>query len=421
MLSLDAWIALHSRKCDHEMEGNYPDETKCPLALARAVIAHIIVDVLARTKKGPIYTHRDSYLMSFGLQLGTKYFGTSTHAHQRDVHSRVVSSTMKLIQALKFGDDATATAVHAEIGVKLIAWIVEFERRNLLTVDMDRFFEYVLKLPHPVMNFITTKSQLFQSYTHDDSDTGGGYEISDIDIAMILVGIPRILPLIWSDSKKASVSIEASLVLLRSGGEFVRDGMSLGSRVLTGYDAISIKSAPAVVEWLQVLMEMATSFGSEEDMSLVARQGIYSHIHELLESKSDMEICKKIISMSLVDACIGIFVKIAKDIWSSRESDIDDFYSISRKVLSRVLDDHHIENACDSLKSILNWARLVYLTPQVHRDAGEDSWMNEALSRLSKKLDVGLSTTGDNSIAKTRLLFIGHLIARVRELVQVPV
>jgi len=406
MLCLDEWIELHSVKCTHEDV----DPNVCTIALSRSIIAKMIINILDRTKKGALYKHRDNYLMSFGLQLISKYYTVLPVKTHHQVHAAMVDCTLTLITTISEEEieDPNRVAVHTEVGVKLLACIARFDQ----AIENDVLFE---RIPSHVLNLITARAQLIRSDSSVDEEDTGGYEILNLDIAILICRIPRILPLIWSTEKRLQIQIVMSQFLMRHEGSsrFVCEGILMASKILKKV-TVSHFLIPRAGEWLQLMIELATSFGSEEDFSLTERQAVYTGVHGFLTTSQTnaMEICMEIISRSRSDACIGIFVKIAKDLWKDTA---DVFYKCCHLVLT---DMHDIMNACDAMKSILNWCRLFYLSPDTRslRDPREDEWLRDTLGTLSRGIDSALAKSESNEMAKTRIIFLGHLLARVRDI-----
>ena len=70
-------------------------------------------------------------------------------------------------------------------------------------------------------------------------------------------------------------------------------------------------------------------------------------------------------------------------------------------------------DAVDSLKSLLNWGRIFFLKKT---DEGESKVLKQELTKLASQVDVEMRLVTD-PVQQTRVVLIGHLLARVRELI----
>ena len=408
---MESWVNLHKRTC-----GNNSD---CRIALGRSVVASMITDVITRTEKGPLFRNRVDYLMSFGLQLMSKYFNSApVHAHDEASNSRMVSSLLRIVESLgSRSSQELDKSVEFEVSIKLIASLVRFNARARLRTDSCELSDLLFRIDPSVLNLITTRLQLLHLNESRPSDDSGDYEILDTDIAALVLAIPAIVPLIWSASMRLHHLLISSLIILKNFQDdpsLIRLAVCEGLKQLSGH---FFQSSAELTLLLRLVIEISTSVGDEDLLSLTERKSAYELVYGIMTRQIDpiesVETCFTIVSQSRIDACVGIFVKIAKDIESKKESNDSAFYRFSRSILESL----DVVNSTDSLKSILNWARLFYLSKKFERNKAQDDWVYLKLGEVAREIDVEQSQCESGSVQQNRIIFIGHLVNRVRELV----
>ena len=410
---MESWVDLHQQSCRHEER-----VTGCRIALARSVIASMVTDLITRTEKGPLFRNRVDYLMSFGMQLMSKYFNASPiHANNSTSNDRMATNLLKIAESMSACAKSNnhtdiGHSLESEVCIKLLASLVQFRFRAKLDHTCLDIIELLRRIDSAVINAITTRLEILQPSTATE-DTGG-YEVSDYDIAVLVVGVDGILPLIWSPKKRSLHMLDACNLLLETGQESVRVALTHGINYCSNFPG-SLRS-PAVVKFLRLSIETATSVGDEELLSLSQRQSVYTAISKTLSDRPDpmetIQICLEIVRETRIDSCAGIFVKIAKDVEQKIESEMTSFYSFAHSVFDGETVD--VINTTDSLKSILNWARLLYIAKSVRRDKKEDEWFGEVLNELTTQLNPELP----DAELHNRISFIAHLVDRVKELMK---
>jgi len=410
---MEAWINLHQESCDHN-----ECRTDCRLGLARSVVACMVTDLITRTDKGPLRRNRMDYLMSFGMQLMSKYFDARP-LHSRDplCNDRMTASLLKVAESaasLHVADTSDiGHSLESEVCIKLLAALVRFRFRAKLNHSNSDIIEFLRRVNSAVINLITTRIQILQTSTH--SDDTGGYEVTDNDIASLVVGVPGILPLIWSPTRRSLHMLNACILIIQSGTDFACQTIQQGISVFSNFSDLS-NIFPVVAKFFRLSIETATSVGDEDFMTIEERQAVYGAVSDCLLVRSNathaLTACLEIVRETRIDACSGIFIKIAKDVEQKLRTDETRFYAFARSVFAGECVD--VINSTDSLKSILNWARWLYLNKRVKRDEKEDVWFGKLLDQLTTQLNN--TQQGAEPEQKTRILFIGHLVDRVREL-----
>jgi hypothetical protein len=171
---------------------------------------------------------------------------------------------------------------------------------------------------------------------------------------------------------------------------------------------------------IESLLTLATSHGDESFMSLEDRQSIFTDISSYianLEVSLAVEICESITRNSSVDSVVGLSIKMLKDTWAQHSGSIEVFH---RTVKILASSDYQVMDGMDSLKSLLNWARLVYLIPE-NKSPNLDAIFGDFLGEISRKIDIELNMLNQDEFAdmkRTRLVLVGHLVARVKELLR---
>jgi hypothetical protein len=184
--------------------------------------------------------------------------------------------------------------------------------------------------------------------------------------------------------------------------------------------SVAIQRVPLTPEWLEELLMIATSFGDESFLSINDRQNIFrsvSHCMAQCPIDAGARVCLAVIRRSHSDSVLGLFLKMLKDMWTTHASTNDLFHQAVELIASS---DYQVIDGIDTLKSIFNWARLVYLkSPNLGNgcDIALSTFLNEVMSKIDVELQLLMSVDDEESeMKKTRLVFIGHLAARVREI-----
>jgi len=413
---MEAWVNLHHQKCSHTGEG-----IECRVALARSVVASIVTDVILRTDKGPLFRNRIDYLMSFGLQMLSKYFKAApVHSGHSLSNNRMTTCILRIAEYMGNAhgshDSDIGHSIESDVCIKLVAVLVQFRCRAKSTESFVDVLELLRRVDSAVLNSISTRSQILETGNCEGEDSGG-YEVSDHDIASLVLCIPELLPLIWSLRKRSHLLVDACIVLLRSRDDTLVN-LAIKKSITILADLTTPITSP-VKTLLRLSIETATSVGDEEFMSLEERQSVYLGISQFFASKlnpSDtINACLDIVKDTRIDACAGLFIKMAKDAEQKAGFETTIFFAFAHCVFEDECID--VLNATDSLKSILNWARWLYLSKTVKRDRGEDEWFLNCLKALQTQLGEDLSFEDSlGSEQKTRISFIGNLVERVLEL-----
>lgn len=427
---LDAWIKLWSRKCNCV----FPVAVECRLSLARSVICRMLVDVVRGAKKGNLYDNQENYLLSIGGQLLSKFLLPETVRPTHHLSSAWIDATLNLSAAvLEMGSltpEDPLNQVHSEVALRLMSAIVECASARTVTwwgdlAALQSSFSGTITLiqkNESLLSTICAKMQISsgKSQSVPPTERSADFEIQAADVALILVaeqvlGIsnPTIIPSIWSDMRRSEVLAVNALCLLNSS--YIVPGLFLGMRALCENPS-SVLPCQHGVRLVERMIDLSTSYGSEENIPITKRQEVYTLVVRVIaESKPDAAVraCTDIIEKSSSDSVVGIFVKLLKDVWVTNALSDDLFYRISRKLVS---DDYQIVDGMDTLKSFLNWGRLVMLK---NANSPEKESFKKKIQGLSRQVDLALAASDSvtTELQKTRIVFIGHLIARLREII----
>jgi len=422
---LEVWIKIWTRTCECAMNSR----SDCRLSVLRSLLAMLLNEAIIGAKSGYLYSARENYLMSLGGQVLSKFWLPETVEPRHRISSSWIRMNTGICQSLMDQPSITPTdnQVFEEVCIRLLSAQLE-----ALVVRVSSWFSpaslegfedsvrplHQLFLEYPtLLNVLGTKlSNLDPSVQAPVKERHADFELVSSDLALFVLvdsvidlPSPRLIPTIWSKSRKADVLNRTCSTLLRS--EHVAAGMVLAVRSID-----SLRPSNVVLEQL---IEKATTFGDETFMSITDRKTVFTCIQTYLNSMESADeaiaICTEIIERSRVDSVVGIFVKILKDIWNRKsEKDFGLFFRVASVLL---IDPFPVMDGLDTLKSVLNWARLAILLSPKHM-TDEMEMFRKTLDKISRNIDVELSKHGpsEDDIGKTRLLFIAHLVARVKEL-----
>ena len=436
MFCMEAWINLWSRECDCkdlELPG------QCSLSLARAVLAQTTVDVIARTQKGPLYNNRENYLLSIGGQILSKFFMPESLSPVHEVSSEwilVVTKLADAVLALNSPDRSDMhTQANAEVAIRLVSAAVEcivaheadWFSAALRSESSLRTLLSVLLSNESTLAMLNSRMIAFDVTVDDSRDPftrSADFELEATDVALIVLADafvrstnPCLVPLLWSSNRSADVLVTANLILLKS--RFFVAAIAYSLRLNAHLGSI-VLSSPLSGEWMESLFRVATSVGDERVLSLAQRQSVFSAISGLMDSTDPttaVQVCSAVAQRSCVDSVVGLTLKLLKDVWTKHSLPVSLFHASVSPLLG---EEYQVLDGIDTLKSILNWARLVYL--QHEKRSVNDHKFRTTLEKLGKQIDAELgllqceATNEDMEMKRTRLIFIGHLVSRVREL-----
>lgn len=428
---LEAWLNLWSRNCTCSGE-----LTKaCRLSEMRSVVARLLNVCIAQASKGYLAKSKENYLMSLSGQVLSKFWLPEIVQAKHSVSSGWVKTNIDLCRSLLVLATLSSpcdpqSQVLVEVAIRLISAQLEaiaVRCTDWSLKEFEPYFKTTLELfvDFPILlNTIETKiSNLDPSVKIEACERSADFELVSSDLALFLLfdafyvhfSTRRIIPIIFSEEKKSDVINRACLSLM--GSECVRAGVAVAL-------ALSFTPTSALLE---KLIETATSVGDEGFMKISDRKNVFQFVHDSLVSRTDparsFDICREIVLRSKVDSVVGIFVKILKDVSSKgSESSREIFFSIANS--PGLLDsDCPVIDRMDCLKSLLNWARFVLVKSRsLHENSEFESIFESKIHRLSSLIDAELNLAQQteqkvkNDIAITRLLFIAHLVARVKEL-----
>ena len=430
MFCMEAWINLWSRQCGCT---NATTSETCRLSLARAVVAETVVSVIARTDKGALFTNRENFLLSIGGQVLSKFFMPESawpvHPISEEWLSVVEALTRAVISLNSDDRNDMHNQAHAEVAVRLVAGALECLAVRGSVSGFQRLVHLLLSDISSVSLVNSRMLSLDPSAIKelDDSKRSADFELSQTDVALIVFaatncmeGKRSLIPLVWSDTRRADVHLRAVLVLLKS--RFLQSGMKMSLSLLRerNPDLLSNNLAP---EWMEMMLRIATSVGDESLLSLQERKEIFTTLATALEGTEDktvVSLCTTVIGLSRVDAVVGLALKLLKDVWTKSRLSADIFHSTVKKIFTS--DDYSVLDGLDSLKSVLNWARLLYLRDGMSESGAADVEFRSQLESLRRRVDRELAFIGkapecdEREVKMTRVEFIGHLIARVLEI-----
>lgn len=428
--ALDSWIRIWNDSC--ECSG---PEARCNLMRIRGTLAVMISDVIGRTTKGPLFRNKENFLLSAAGQFLSKFWIPESEDPIHFISDAWVESVLIIcrnLHSLSIGCEAeTQAAANLEICARLIAAVLAcmFARPRNEQVT-ETILDYVvgnaplLSMLNSKMVSLTPPLSMYISCGSRAAD----FELEPADVALFVwAGVmrknmsPCVIPMIWSIGKRADVLVRSALCLLRTS-TVLKPGLSLSIDILSDLEVVSvaIQRVSLTPEWLEELLTIATSFGDESFMSLTDRQNIFQTVSNCMTQcpmSAGARVCLEVVKRSHIDSVIGLFLKMLKDMWTTHASTNDLFHEAVKLVASS---DYQIVDGIDTLKSILNWARLVYLkSPNLNNecDATFGGFLKEVISKIDLELElINTMTDEESEMKKTRLVFIGHLAARVREI-----
>jgi hypothetical protein len=417
--ALESWILLWKKSC--HCTGPNSD---CQLSRARSLVAHIVTELVRHADKGPLHRNKENFTLSIAGQILGKFLipesGKPTHAIT-DKWFDSVFQICDIMDTLSQNEVAESNVqANAEVALRMLAGTLLCQLVHSDYSNTRRTLECIMNHP-TLLSSVTNKLLTLNPNKLPEepiSSRSADFELEDYDIALFVLAhklnpqvSPRLIPMLWSETKKMGVEITAALCLLRS--PFPVFGFQLSEILL---EPTMVKSNQTV-GWLEELITMATTFGDETLLSLEKRQTIYTRMHSALfaaEPEQATRLCLEIISRSRADCTVGIFIKVLKDIWAQNNLNMEHFHKVVRQVCSS---SYQVIDGMDSLKSILNWARLAYLKAVPGSLVEADRTFYDFTKGISCQLDIELSRLGeDQAMQRTRLAFIGHLVSRVREI-----
>lgn len=370
-LSLDVWIKLWS---EHRCEGDCVDD--CAFSFAASLIALMTVDVIAKTVKGSLFKKREDYMLSFAGQILSKYWLKKSMHAKTYFWSDVGQTLVESFSSWNNKENDHLNLARAEICIR----IVSASGIDVNVFKNDSFF----------LNFVTTR---IQTISNQFGERSGDFEILDSDLALMLAredaeSCPQLLPRIWSEKKREQIQ-EISLSILLRDEQFI---------AVNFFMILATNTFPYSI--YQRVIEIATSIGSESDLSIQNRQAIYQKVYSKFMVSKELTQCKEIAQHSQVDSCVGIFVKIAKDIAGADEVCLLEF----AKIVFPLVRKSCLIDSLDSLKSLLNWMRLC-------KGIGANEYVRNELEHICSQIENELAKT--KGIENTRILMIHHLVSLV--------
>jgi len=429
--ALEAWVELWRQTCDCAGVNS-----KCRLSRARSLIALMIVSILKITEKGPLRRNRENYLLSISGQLLSKFFIPEAERPVHDISKHwieCVTSICDILSSISEEEGSeTTTQANAEIALRMLSALLASELVHAGDIFQNGISGEALTYVAPspaLLNTLCSKLTLLKPSNQTETFQGprsADFEIENSDIASFVLAsrllpdiAPRIVPMLWSFPKQADVEIEAARCLLRSRFP------ALGARLSVAlFEDLRVAEASESLcsQWLEELILMVTSSGDETVMSLDARRNVFACMQKAQmswDTEKVCNICIAIIGRCKSDSTVGIFVKLLKDVWTKDRLPVDLFHRTVKLTCSA---EYQVLDGIDTLKSVLNWARLLYLrspSSLSESDSAFGNFVKEIISKLNFELK-SLETESDpeSEMKKTRLVFIGHLASRVSEILE---
>lgn len=431
MMLLDSWTWLWRADA---LEYALDSEGVCRLSNARSLVAFVIVDVLLRTKKGPLFKYQGNHMLTFAGQLLSKFWLPEARQCVRVINSSSDKWLVSLTRMIDFflcseegGLDATRTTVNIEVGLRLVsAAVAKLSLQESVDNSVLMSIFSVFKNSPDCDKYLEAKYSMLDSFVVAPclSERPADLELCDSDIALLVcyaeikcVWNPSFLPLIWSEKTRTEILI-GNVILLLLSYDHIGIGMDAGVCVLSGPEianTLQLLTESVVEKFFRILTEKATGWGSEEDYSLLRRQTLFKLISACMHSMAKekvFSVCEAIVTHSQSDGCIGLILKVAKD---KAGNDEEVFFRFARLILNE--SEYQILDGMDTLKSLLNWARLV-CGPGRQLEETNIKWLARRMDSLAKQVDLALVAESDSKsgVQYTRLLFIGHLLGAVRDL-----
>lgn len=428
--ALDAWVKIWTDSC--ECVG---PEARCNLMHFRSILAVIISDVIGRATKGHLFRNNENFLLSAAGQFLSKFWIRQAAHPVHFVSPLWVESVLIIcrnLHTLSMGCESdTQTTANTEICARLLAAILACMTNTPRSGEVTKIvIDYVVK-NKPLLSMLNSKLISLTppaSLSFSCELRAADFELDSADIGLFVsAGVmcnniaPCVIPLIWSSCKRADVLVRSAMCLLRTSTALTT-GLKLSVFLLNDVEtaSVAIQRVPLTPEWLEVLLMIATSYGDESFLSITDRQNIFRSVSNCMAQcpiDAGARVCLAVIRRSLSDSVLGLFLKMLKDMWTTQASTNDMFHQAVELIASS---DYQVIDGIDTLKSILNWARLVYLkSPNLGKgcDKAFSSFLNEVMSKIDVDLQLMKSMDDEESeMKKTRLVFIGHLAARVRDI-----
>ena len=430
-LSLETWIELWGMTCECTLLNS-----ECQLTKARSLVAQIIITIIRNVEKGPLLRNRENYVLSIAGQLLSKFLIPETERPLHSISLRWITCVTDICDILctlvdQDKSDAT-TQANAEISLRMMAGLLECQLLHSGSLfDVEEGFNlqalnYVT--PHQLLlSTLCSKLPCISGDKESPSETrSADFELEDNDIALFVLAShlkpkvsPRIVPMLWSYPKRFGVSIQAARCLLRSRHPVL--GARLSVSLLEDNHVTSCPQSLCGL-WLEELIVMATSYGDENVMSLESRRNVFACMSKAVMGWDCGEACSTlvcIIGRCKSDSTVGIFVKLLKDLWAKNNLSVDLFHQVVKLTCAS---EYQVLDGIDTLKSILNWARLVYLRSPPSLTESDLIFLNfvkDVLNRVRIELKLVANVQDPESAMKrTRLEFIGHLASRVCEILE---
>ena len=425
---LEAWLKLWVHKCDCS---GIDSVNECRLSKIRSYVGLLLNAAISTASKGYLSNSKESYMMSLAGQFLSKFWLPEIVNVRHKVSMSWIEANIGICRSMmslqsSCGSDQQ-TQVLVEVSLRILS--AQLEAAAVRVSDwftekpfcgMESIRGLLREFPILLNALVTKLANLDYSMQCLARERHADFELVSSDLALFLlldaipedIPSPRIVPVLYAKPKRSDIMNRACLALLHS--EYVAAGICVSLRAMSSF-------TPSA-SLFQKLIEIATSYGDESFMNLPNRRSVFSSVQSRLMSldntKESMEICTAIIERSRIDSVVGIFLKILKDLWvKDGKRDTSIFFNMVDKILAQ--DPYPVVDGMDTLKSLLNWARLVLLLPLSDQD--EKLSFSSKINRLSSNIDAELSLlkadSEEEGIAKHRLVFIGHLVARVRELI----
>jgi hypothetical protein len=440
-LSLETWISLWQRSCSCTTHVTH----ECRLNNLRSIVGLIVVEVIRKAQKGPLSRNKENYMLSIAGQLLSKFLIPELEHPVHSINQNWIECVLGICSGLRewSANDAPEQqrSANAEISLRMLSGLLSCQLIRLEdpfgnnhNMESNEISDLI---SDPVLlSTLTTKVSSLELPAvglnlSPPASRSADFELESSDLALLVLASDlapslstTVIPMIWSFPKQADICVKVALILLRS--RFPTLGAIWSVRVLKDrsprFDQIFRSHFSDV--WLEELIGTATSFGDETVMSLQDRQSIYTGVFDALlasEHSVASTLCLSVIARSRSDATVGIFIKILKDVWAKDNLSTDLFHKV---VELSCTTEYQVVDGIDSLKSILNWARLVYLRSSVSASPSDVAFQ-EFLNGVSRQIDIELGilmprSDGESEMKKTRLVFIGHLVSRVKEIMKNP-
>ena len=264
--ALDSWISLWAKSCECPGPGS-----DCRLSQARSLVGHVIIEVLKTTVTGPLYRNKENYVLSISGQLLSKFLLPESDRPVHTISARWIECVVSICDIMNSLTESevseTNIQANSEVSLRLLADLAICQLLRPRGINDSVTLKYIVN--HSQLLSTVENKLLNLDGEKTGSDRSANFELENYHIAIFVLLAtmrpevrPKLMPMVWSDSRRKCVLMWSSLALLRS--PFPTFGVELSLSLLTQG---LVKSDMSAI-WLEELLTVANSVGDERLLSL---------------------------------------------------------------------------------------------------------------------------------------------------------